>query len=153
MTRRPAALVLATALVATSPAAAHEVLHDVERGHAVAVKAYFPDGEVLAYSAYEVYSPADAKIPWQKGRTDRAGWLAFRPDVPGGWRVKVIDASGHGLDITLPVDAGLGYGAEAPPPSTGLASAAFVLRPLVGVAVIAAIFAGLYRAYRRKGGG
>ena len=63
--------------------AAHEVLHQVEWNRAVALRAYFADGEVLAYAQYEVYSPADPKIPHQKGRTDRDGWLAFVPDGAG----------------------------------------------------------------------
>ncbi len=107
------------------------------------MKAYFADGEVLAYTAYEVWSPADPKIPWQKGRTDRNGWLAFVPDVPGPWRVKVSDDGGHGLDVR--VEAGP-QGAAAPPDRL-----AFVLRPLLGLAAIGAVFAALVLAYRRKG--
>lgn len=136
----------ATAILLAAPAArAHEVLHQVERGRAVAVKAYFADGEVLAYTQYEVYSPADPKIPYQKGRTDRSGWLAFVPDAPGRWRVKVVDPTGHGLD--LEVDA-------APPFGTGPGQAsplALVLRPLAGLAAIGAVFAVLFAVYRRKG--
>jgi nickel transport protein len=139
----PAAALLA---ILTAPAAvAHEVLHSVERDRAVAVKAFFPDGEVLAYAQYEVYSPSDARIPWQKGRTDRGGWLAFVPDVPGLWRVKVVDATGHGLDVA--VDA------SASPAGTATSTAAFVFRPLVGLAAIAAVFAVLFKVYRRKGTG
>ncbi|MFT3916680.1 MAG: hypothetical protein QM704_22145 [Anaeromyxobacteraceae bacterium] len=142
----PRAAVLTAALAAAAPALAHEVLHEVERGRAIAVKAYFADGEVLAYTPYEVYSPADRKLPHQKGRTDRGGWLAFVPDAPGKWQVKVIDDTGHGLD--LEVDASL----PAAPGAGGAPSTlAFVLRPLVGLAVIAALFALLYRHHRRKG--
>ncbi len=141
------AALAAAALCLAAPAAAHEVLHEIARGKAVAVKAWFADGEVLAYTAYEVYSPADPRIPWQKGRTDRGGWLAFVPDAPGPWRVKVIDDTGHGLD--LEVDAS---GADTSPASaTPASSAAFVLRPLVGLAVIATVFAALYLGYRRRG--
>ena len=82
-------------------ARAHEVLHQVEWNRAVALRAYFADGEVLAYAQYEVYSPADPKIPHQKGRTDRDGWLAFVPATPGKWRVKVVDDTGHGLDAAV----------------------------------------------------
>ena len=145
-----AVLVAAAALGALAPAVparAHETLHEVERGKAIAVRAYFADGEVLAYTAYEVYSPAEAKIPHQKGRTDRNGWLAFVPDAAGRWRVKVVDATGHGLDVEI--DASLAASAAAGsggPPS----SAAFVLRPLLGLAVLGAVFAALVLLYRRK---
>ena len=142
-------LVGLVALVAlgAGPARAHETLHEVARGKAIAVKAYFADGEVLAYTAYEVYSPADPKIPWQKGRTDRGGWLAFVPDAPGSWRVKVIEETGHGLD--LQVDAEVPGAAQAPA-GGAVSTAAFVLRPLLGLAAIGAVFAALYFAYRRK---
>lgn len=149
MSRRPdrAGLVaLALALsAAAAPALAHETLHEIARDRAIAVKASFADGEVLAYTPYEVYSPADPKVPHQKGRTDRGGWLAFVPDAPGKWRVRVLEPTGHGLD--LEIDAG------APAPGAGQApsGAAFVLRPLGGLAVIGAVFAALYLAYRRKG--
>jgi nickel transport protein len=135
--------------LAARPAEAHETLHEVARGKAIAVKAWFADGEVLAYTAFEVYSPADPRIPYQKGRTDRGGWLAFVPDAPGKWRVKVIDDTGHGLDLL--VDAEAPVAAQAP--GAGAASSiAFVLRPLVGLAAIGAVFTALFLAYRRKGG-
>lgn len=151
MTRaaRLALFAVAACGAAAEPARAHETLHDVQRGNAIAVRAYLVDGEVLAYTAYEVYSPADSRIPYQKGRTDRSGWLAFVPDVPGPWRVRVIDDTGHGLDVT--VDAGAPPGAAGPPAGGGAASTlAFILRPLVGLFVIGAVFAALVLAYRRK---
>ena len=53
-------LPLVALLFAATPARAHEVLHAIERGKAIAVKAYFADGEALAYTEYQVFSPADA---------------------------------------------------------------------------------------------
>lgn len=145
-----AALVLASAVASlAAPALAHETLHEIQRGRAIAVKAFFADGEVLAYTPYEVYSPADPGIPYQKGRTDRSGWLAFVPDAPGRWRVKVIEATGHGLELEVDAgDAAVGSPAGAGPAST----VGFVLRPLLGLAVIGAVFAALFLAWRRKGG-
>jgi nickel transport protein len=144
-------LALALSLAVAVPALAHEVLHEVRRGNAVAVRAWFPDGESLAYVQAEVFSPRDAAIPHWKGRTDRNGWLAFVPDVPGAWRVRIVDASGHGLDTTVDVPslpgADVAAGAAAAPPSSTLA---FVLRPVVGVAVIAAVFGGLFLLRRTK---
>ncbi len=138
--------IVVVALLAPVTVLAHEVLHQVERGRAVAVRAYESDGESLAHAAYEVYSPADAGTPHQTGRTDRSGWLAFVPDVPGQWRVKVIDDTGHGLDVVVDA-APAASGARATAPASG---AAFVLRPVAGVAVIAALFGILLAIYRRK---
>jgi nickel transport protein len=132
-------------------ASAHEVLHAVEQGKAVAVKVYFADGEVLAYTQYEVFSPADPKIPTQKGRTDRNGYLAFVPDTAGKWRVKVVDDTGHGLDTQVDVGPLGGSGSSRESAGSGLSTTAFVLRPLAGLAVIGAAFSVLIAVYRRKG--
>ena len=143
MTRPGALLALAVAVLAPAAARGHEVLHEVARGRAIAVRAWFAGGEPLAYVPYEIYSPADPKIPHQKGRTDRSGWLAFVPDVPGPWRVKVVDATGHGLELS--VDAAAPAAAAAP------STASVVLRPLLGLAVIAAVFGALLAWHRRRG--
>jgi nickel transport protein len=140
-------------LVAPIPSAhAHEVLHTVERGKAIAVKAFFADGEVLAYTEYQVFSPADPRTPYQKGRTDRSGYLAFVPDVPGAWRVKVADTTGHGLDVVVNADA---VGVQDPKSGNAavpgaVASWVFAVRPILGVALIAAVFSVLVLLYRRK---
>ncbi len=134
-------------LLAAAPAFAHEVRHDIERGRAIAVKAYFADGEALAYTEYQVFSPADPKIPYQKGRTDRAGFLAFVPDRPGQWRVVITDAAGHGLDIAVAAGTPGGPGAT---PSGALPAWAFAARPILGVLVIGALFAVLVLIYRRR---
>ncbi len=141
---------IAAILVATPPASAHEVLHLVERGRAVAVKAYESDGEALADRAYQVYSPADPERPYQEGRTDRRGWLAFVPDVAGKWRVKVLDETGHGLDMKIDAAPGAAAGAPA---DEAPSAAAFALRPLLGLLAIAAVFAALLAFYRRKRSG
>ncbi len=141
-------LAMLAALAIASSASAHEVLHEVRPGKAVALRAWFPDGESLAYVQAEVYSPKDPAIPYWKGRTDRNGWLAFVPDVPGAWRVRIVDASGHGLDTTVDVPASLGADAASPTPPPS--SLGFVLRPVVGVAVVVAVFGALYLARRRR---
>jgi nickel transport protein len=140
-------IILAAVVLAPVATRGHEVLHQVERGRAVAVRAYFADGEALAYTPYEVYSPADPKIPFQKGRTDRSGWVAFVPEVAGRWRVRVIDDTGHGLDVEVDAAPAPAAAPTAAPGSTG----ALVLRPLLGLAVIAAVFAVLFVLQRRKG--
>lgn len=150
MRRAALLLVAAVAALAPWPARGHEVLQQVEWNRAVALRAYFADGEVLAYAQYEVYSPADPKIPHQKGRTDRDGWLAFVPTTPGKWRVKVVDSTGHGLDAVVesaPASAAV-VASSAPAPAS---TAAFVLRPLVGLAAIAGVFGVLLAVYRRQG--
>ena len=149
------ALTALALLGAATPAVAHEVLHEVERGRAMAVRAWFHDGESLADLQAEVFSPADGKVPYWKGRTDRNGWLSFVPDVPGKWRVRIVDSTGHGLDTTVevaaPVSAPVAAGSATGAASAGATSLASVLRPVVGVALIAAIFGFLVLRGRKRG--
>ena len=149
MSRARVALAAAL-LLAAAPAAAHEVLHEVLRGRAVAVRVSYGDGEPFAYGEAEVFSPADPKIPWQKGRTDRKGFVAFVPDVTGTWRVRVADASGHGLVVEVSVDAATLAGAAAAGQGGEPATIAFVLRPLLAVGLIAACFGFLWWRSRRR---
>jgi nickel transport protein len=132
------------ALLGPGAAAAHEILHTVERGRAVAVKVFEDDGEPLAGARYEVYAPADPAVAYGKGVTDRSGYLAFVPDADGPWRVKVVEATGHGLDTTIEVTG------SAPPVSRGPGTAGFVLRPLVGLAALALMFGALVVVARRR---
>ncbi len=143
---------LPLALALPAPASAHEVLHEVRRGNAVALHAWFPDGESLAYVPAEVYSPADAAVPYWKGRTDRNGWLAFVPDAAGKWRVRILDSTGHGLDTSVDVRS-TDLAGNAETGSSGSPSAATaVLRPVVGVLLVAGIFGFLWwlRGRRRS---
>jgi nickel transport protein len=135
----------------------------VRRGAAVAVRAYESDGDPVASAAYQVYSPADPQKPWQEGRTDLAGWLAFVPSVPGAWRVRVIEATGHGLDVevevapppaALPASAASGPAPFASPPAEAphASGADFILRPLIGLAALGVVFAAIFLAWRKKDG-
>jgi nickel transport protein len=137
-------------LGAATPAIAHEVLHEVERGRALAVRAWFHDGKSLADLQAEVFSPADEKLPYWKGRTDRNGWLAFVPDVPGRWRVRIIDSTGHGLDTIVDVPSPAAAGSVSETAPAGATSLTSVLRPAVGAALIAVIFGFLYLRGRRR---
>ena len=130
------------------PALAHETLHEVQRGAAIGVRTWESDGEAVAGAIYEVYSPADRQHPWQEGRTDRAGWLAFVPSQPGSWRVRVIEATGHGLDVEVEV-APPGAPPVAAPARPGLAP---LLRPLLGLLAVGAVFAALGLAWRKRDG-
>lgn len=143
---RTAALLLL--LLAAPAARAHEVVLQVERGRAVAARAVETDGEPLAGAGYQVWSPADPVTPWQEGTTDRDGWLSFVPRTAGRWRVKVVEAGGHGLDTTVEVTAA-SVARPAPGPAAP-GTLGFVLRPLAALAVIALVFGGLM-ALRRKG--
>jgi nickel transport protein len=141
-----AALALAGGALVPAAAAGHELLHSVERGGAIAVRAWYPDGRPLAGCAFEVFSPADPAAPHHSGRTDPGGHAAFVPDAPGTWRVRIRDASAHG--VSVPVEVAAGPAAAAEPPRRS--AAALALRPAAGAAAIALAFAALFAWYRRR---
>jgi len=140
---------LATAWLAL-PAAAHEVTSEVARDRAVAVRALAHDGAALSDAVAEVFSPSSDGTPFWQGRTDRSGWVAFVPDAPGRWRVRVVDAGGHGIvtDVDVPAP-GAADARQAPSP--GPSAVAALARPLAGVALVAAIFGFLYLRGRKTG--
>jgi len=147
---RAESIIAAVLLAVASVATAHEVLSSVEHGRAVAVKVFESDGDPLADADYELYSPAKPTLPHQKGKTDRAGYLAFVPDVAGKWHVRVAGEDGHGLDTEIDIASVARTGDHAATDTPAILSAAFVFRPLVGVAIIGAVFAGLVAFYGRK---
>lgn len=137
------------ALLLALPAAAHEVSAEVKRDRAIAVRAVEDDGHAMSNAEAEVFSPADPDRPFWKGRTDRAGWVAFVPDAPGRWRVRIVDATGHGIvtDVEVPAP-GAAKGAGADPPASP--ASVSIVRPVVGVALVAAIFGFLYLRGRKR---
>jgi nickel transport protein len=147
---RPRALLplLAAACIAL-PVRAHEVTSEVARDRAVSVRATTRHGGGLAVAEAEVFSPSDDSTPFWKGRADRSGWVSFVPDAPGRWRVRLVDATGHGtviaVDVAAPVSA-----PQAPSSAPSPLSAAWDPRTLGGVALVAAIFAFLYARGRGK---
>ena len=123
---------------------AHEVQYNIEPNRATSIKVYFADGESLSYQEFEIYSPNDPKIPYQKGRTDRNGYLSFVPNTDGMWRVRVIDESGHGLDTEVEIKQ------SAAIATRDQRDVLTWLRPVIGALVIAAIFGGIYLTASRR---
>jgi nickel transport protein len=101
---RAAGLLLALAAATPAGGLAHEVTHQLTREEAVVVTLRYGDGGAFAYEQYEVLPPGET-IPFQTGRSDAQGRVAFLPDRPGEWRVKASSEDGHGVDLTVQVDA------------------------------------------------
>lgn len=146
-------LALLPPTVLAFPARAHEVEAEIVRGRTVAVRAIVHGGSHLAGAQAEVYAPADPGRPWWTGQTDRDGWVTFAPDAPGRWRVRIIDARGHGLDTQVEVaapGAAPAAAGDAPRPTTEIASTGVAYGPVVGIAAIAVVFALLLLRERRR---
>ncbi|MEW6571763.1 MAG: hypothetical protein AB1390_11440 [Nitrospirota bacterium] len=78
-----------------SPAIPHTVHYQVEN-KGISARVFYTDNDPASYSAYEIFGPGD-KIPYQKGRTDRNGFVSFLPDRKGKWIINVQGESEHGL--------------------------------------------------------
>ncbi|HEX9052723.1 MAG TPA: hypothetical protein VF841_19510 [Anaeromyxobacter sp.] len=144
-----ALLSLAAAVAAApTPARAHGVVAQVERSDgAVAVRLRYHDGPVLAGATYVVQSPRGGDAPFAEGRTDRHGWVAFTPDVPGRWTVRIADATGHGKTVEVDVPS-VATPAAAPAPPPGAAAAPTIqLSPQGGSGETAAAGTGWIGSY------
>jgi nickel transport protein len=163
MSRSSLAHAALAVLLVPGLAAAHGVDTEVaRRGAEIAVRARYTGGEPLAGAHFEVFAPARADEPFARGRTDRDGWLVFAPGAPGTWKVRVVDATGHGQVVDVEVAPALPAAdraeearpapvsptAPAPPlPSPPAGSASGLA---LGVAIIALVFGGLWVAGRRR---
>jgi nickel transport protein len=99
---------LLAVIVTVLPAQAHTVNYHVEN-RGISVRVFYEGDDPASYSSYEIFGPGD-KLPHQKGRTDRNGFISFLPDRQGSWLLKVFGESEHGMhgtQITVNVDRNL----------------------------------------------
>lgn len=100
------------AALAASAAVAHSIGHRVLEGGATVVAFEYSGAGPVADAAYRVLGPGST--PFQSGRSDGLGRVAFVPDRPGEWRVELRDASGHEAVATLVVGGDRSVPADAP---------------------------------------
>jgi len=77
------------------PAFSHSVYYHVEN-KGISLRVFYAEEDPVNYSSYEIFGPGD-KIPHQKGRTDRNGFVSFLPDRQGEWVINVYGESEHGM--------------------------------------------------------
>ncbi|MCP4117579.1 MAG: DUF4198 domain-containing protein [Desulfobacteraceae bacterium] len=89
-------VLISVALILPGVALAHGTGYRVlQQDKAVTLECYYSDGTAMAYAETYIYSPEDAELEHQNGRTDKNGRIAFFPDTPGTWLVEVSDGMGH----------------------------------------------------------
>jgi nickel transport protein len=123
----------ALCLLTVAPAYAHDLQYTVSEGQAIVISLFYVDNTPFTFEGYEITRDGE-KLPYQIGRTDAQGRIAFLPDRAASWRIKTISEDGHGLDFKLETDA-----------AAQLASAEKPLfdrysRIAVGIAVIFGLF-------------
>lgn len=62
---------------------------------------YYASGEPMAYCSVAVFSPGNADLEFQNGRTDQRGGFAFLPHQTGAWKVHVKDGRGHAVQAEV----------------------------------------------------
>lgn len=135
-----------TLWILSCPVWAHTVNYSVDGKQAVVVTVILGDEEAASFSEYEVFSPDDPEMPFQLGRTDAAGRLAFLPDRAGTWRVKVEADSQHGLHgVQFEVEVGEDQKVK----SYNKPLVATHTRLLVGIGILLGLF-GLLNLWRRE---
>jgi nickel transport protein len=90
------------------PLLSHTVNYEVQQ-KGMAARIFYSAKDPASYSEFELYGPGDT-LPHQTGRTDKNGMVAFVPDRPGVWKLKVLGESPHGfhgVTINLKVDNAL----------------------------------------------
>jgi nickel transport protein len=88
-------IVIVGIIAGHSPAMAHSIHYQVEN-KGISARIFYSPEEPAGYSAYEIFGPGD-KIPHQKGRTDKNGFVSFLPDRKGKWVINVYGESEHGM--------------------------------------------------------
>lgn len=92
------------AVLAPSASPAHELLLDVLPAEALLLDLRYADGTAFSYEGYEI-RPEGEEIPFQSGRTDANGRIAFAPGRAGSWRLTARSEDGHGLDVSFTTSA------------------------------------------------
>lgn len=140
----PAVLLCAVGLFAPQ-AWAHGVSYTLtEPEQVISFEGRFSSGDPIAYGEVFVYSPQDAKIEYQNGRTDRRGRFSFVPDEPGKWHVVVNAGLGHRLAFDVDVAKSETQDQAATPEKTGVeksgGSSPTTLAMILGISLILNIF-------------
>jgi nickel transport protein len=126
-------------------AEAHTINYQVEN-RGISARVFYAGDEPASYSQYEIFGPGD-RIPHQKGRTDRNGFVSFLPDRKGKWVIKVFGEAEHGIhaaQIELDVNENLFMASFRKP------LVAQYTKGFVGGSIILALFGGWALLRTRK---
>lgn len=136
------ALQLVGLLATFQSARAHDLQYTVVGGQAVVIKLFYADNTPFTFEGYEIYREGE-KLPYQVGRTDKQGRIAFLPDAAAQWQVKAISEDGHGLDFKLSTDAAAALSGSEKPLFERYS------RIFIGVALILGVF-GVLNLYLKR---
>jgi nickel transport protein len=136
-------LLFSLMLICAAQVQAHDLQYSVGGGQAVVIRLFYVDNSPFTFEGYEIYREGE-KLPYQVGRTDSQGRIAFLPDRAATWHIKAISEDGHGLDFKLDTDAAAALSGTEKPFFERYA------RIAVGIAVILGLFGFLSLYVKRK---
>jgi len=64
----------------------------------------YESGDPVSYAEVLVYSPNDAEIEYQNGRSDGSGIFAFVPNCVGKWLFVIDDEMGHRVKVEIHIE-------------------------------------------------
>jgi nickel transport protein len=139
---RTARWLLSILMLVSGTTPAHDLQYTVVGGRAVVIKMFHADNSPFTFEGYEIFREGE-KLPYQVGRTDSQGRIAFLPDRAATWRIKAISEDGHGLDFKVSTDA------SAMPSGSEKPAYERYSRIFIGIAVLLGLF-GLFNLYLRR---
>lgn len=137
-----AACILCGLLLASGQTLAHDLQHNVSGEQAVVVRLFYVNDAPFTFEQYEIFRDGE-KLPYQVGRTDSQGRIAFLPDRAATWRIRTLSEDGHGMEFRLTTDAAAAVTSAEKPAYERYG------RIVVGVAVILGIF-GLLNLFLKR---
>lgn len=121
----------------------------------VAIEFFYSDREPMRYAEVLIFSPDDAKLEYQNGRTDKEGRFAFCPPHAGLWQIRVNDGVGHAVQAEVAVqsqaDGRVGPKGAQVDRKPLFGEGSILSRVCLGLSVLLNVFMGLY-IWKRKSG-
>lgn len=121
----------------------HEIHYTIENKNTV-VLSVFDDDKAFSFENYEIYSPESDKMPYQIGKTSKAGKIAFLPEMEGTWIIKVFSDDGHGFDKKINIDKNMLVKENKKEPSSHM-----YLKIIAGIGFIFGVF-GLINIFSKR---
>lgn len=136
-------------LLLPAQAQAHALLakNILVRPDVVVMEFVYSGDEPAAFSAVKIFTPNNATVEFQNGRTDARGRFAFSPDTEGTWTAIVTDGMGHKVSHTLEIPVAEAGGVSLAPEQK---EASMPLRIALGLSLIANIFMALRLCRRNR---
>lgn len=73
----------------------HSLNYVLEKNKALAISLFFEKNAPASWAEYKIYAP-NSTMPYQQGKSDSGGVIAFYPNKQGEWKITLNADAGHG---------------------------------------------------------